>query len=30
LLGAGADKVGTTLVETRDQVIQLSQLNPHS
>jgi predicted PurR-regulated permease PerM/methanogenic corrinoid protein MtbC1 len=30
LLGAGADKVGTTLVETRDQVIQLSQINPHS
>ena len=30
LLAAGADKVGTTLVETRDQVIQLSQINPHS
>jgi hypothetical protein len=27
LLAAGADKVGTTLVETRDQVIQLSQIS---
>jgi predicted PurR-regulated permease PerM len=30
LLSAGADKVGTTMVETRDQVIQLSQIIPHS
>jgi hypothetical protein len=28
LLAAGADKVGTTMVETRDQVIQLSQSVP--
>ena len=27
LLAAGADKVGTTLVETRDQVIQFSQIS---
>ncbi len=27
LLTAGADKVGTTMVETRDQVIQLSQIS---
>jgi predicted PurR-regulated permease PerM len=27
LLAAGADKVGTTIIETRDQVIQLSQIN---
>jgi predicted PurR-regulated permease PerM len=26
LLAAGADKVGTTMIETRDQVIQLSQI----
>jgi len=27
LLAAGADKVGTTIIETRDQVIQLSQIS---
>jgi len=27
LLAAGADKVGTTMIETRDQVIQLSQIS---
>jgi hypothetical protein len=26
LLAAGADKIGTTMIETRDQVIQLSQI----
>jgi len=26
---AEADKVGTTMIETRDQIIQLSQSNPH-
>jgi predicted PurR-regulated permease PerM len=30
LLAAGADKVGTTLLETRDQMVQLSQISPHS
>jgi hypothetical protein len=30
LLAAGADKVGTTMIETRDQVIQLSQIIPDS
>ena len=27
---AGADKVGTTMIETREQMIQLSQISPHS
>jgi predicted PurR-regulated permease PerM len=27
---AGADKVGTTMIETREQMIQLSQIGPHS
>jgi predicted PurR-regulated permease PerM len=26
---AGADKVGTTMIETREQMIQLSQISPH-
>jgi hypothetical protein len=29
LIAAGADKVGTTMIETRDQMIQLSQSSPH-
>ena len=29
LLAAGADKVGTTMIDTRDQVIQLSQISCH-
>ncbi len=30
ILLAGADKVGTTMIETREQMIQLSQFSPHS
>jgi hypothetical protein len=30
LLLAGADKVGTTMVETREQMVQLCQIGPHS
>jgi predicted PurR-regulated permease PerM len=30
ILIAGADKVGTTMIETREQMIQLSQISPHS
>lgn len=30
ILLAGADKVGTTMIETRDQIIQLCQISPHS
>jgi len=30
ILLAGADKVGTTMIETREQMIQLSQIGPHS
>jgi hypothetical protein len=30
LLAAGADKVGTTMIETREQMIQLSQISPDS
>ena len=30
ILLAGADKVGTTMIETREQMIQLSQISPHS
>ena len=30
ILLAGADKVGTTMIETREQMIQLSQIRPHS
>ncbi len=30
LLTAGADKVGTTMIETREQMIQLIQSSPHS
>jgi predicted PurR-regulated permease PerM len=30
LLSAGADKVGTTMIETRDQMVQLIQLSRHS
>jgi predicted PurR-regulated permease PerM len=30
LLSAGADKVGTTIIETRDQIVQLIQISPHS
>lgn len=30
ILLAGADTVGTTMIETREQIIQLSQSNPHS
>jgi hypothetical protein len=30
ILLAGADKVGTTTIETREQVIQLSQISPHA
>ncbi len=29
ILLAGADKVGTTMIETREQMIQLSQISPH-
>lgn len=29
LLSAGADRIGTTLIETRDQMIQLIQFLPH-
>ena len=28
LIAAGADKIGTTLAETRDHIIQLSQITP--
>jgi hypothetical protein len=30
ILLAGADRVGTTMIETREQIIQLSQISPHS
>ena len=30
ILLAGADKVGTTMIETREQMIQLSQISTHS
>ena len=30
ILLAGADKVGTTMIETREQMIQLCQISPHS
>jgi predicted PurR-regulated permease PerM len=30
ILLAGADRVGTTMIETRDQMVQLSQNSPHS
>ena len=30
ILLAGADKVGTTMIETREQMIQLSQIDPHT
>jgi len=30
ILLAGADRVGTTMIETREQIIQLSQLSAHS
>jgi predicted PurR-regulated permease PerM len=30
LLLAGADRVGTTMIETREQIIQLSQISSHS
>jgi hypothetical protein len=30
ILLAGADTVGTTMIETREQIIQLSQSSPHS
>ena len=30
MLLAGADRVGTTMIETREQMIQLSQISPHS
>lgn len=30
LLAAGADKVGTTMIETRAQIVQLTQISPHS
>jgi predicted PurR-regulated permease PerM len=30
ILLAGADRVGTTMIETREQMIQLSQISPHS
>jgi hypothetical protein len=30
LLAAGADKVGVTIMETRKQIVQLSQNNFHS
>jgi predicted PurR-regulated permease PerM len=30
ILLAGADTVGITMIETRDQVIQMCQINPHS
>jgi predicted PurR-regulated permease PerM len=29
ILLAGADRVGTTMIETREQMIQLSQISPH-
>ena len=29
ILLAGADKIGTTMIETREQMIQLSQISPH-
>ena len=30
LFSAGADRIGTTLIETRDQMVQLIQIIPHS
>ena len=30
ILLAGADRVGITMIETREQIIQLSQISPHS
>jgi hypothetical protein len=30
ILVAGADRVGITMIETREQMIQLSQISPHS
>jgi predicted PurR-regulated permease PerM len=30
ILRAGADRVGTTMIETREQMIQLCQIDPHS
>ena len=30
MLLAGADKVGTTMIETCEQMIQLCQISPHS
>jgi hypothetical protein len=30
ILLAGADKVGTTMIETREQMIQMSRIGPHS
>jgi predicted PurR-regulated permease PerM len=30
ILLAGADRVGTTMIETREQIIQLIQISPHS
>jgi hypothetical protein len=30
ILLAGADKVGTTMTETHEQMIQLSEISPHS
>ncbi|MDH3445969.1 MAG: hypothetical protein OEN50_18735 [Deltaproteobacteria bacterium] len=30
ILLAGADRVGTTMIETREQIIQLCQISPHS
>jgi predicted PurR-regulated permease PerM len=30
ILIAGADRIGTTMIETREQMIQLSQISPHS
>jgi hypothetical protein len=30
ILIAGADRVGTTMIETREQMIQLSQISSHS
>jgi hypothetical protein len=30
LLSAGADRIGTTLIETRNQMVQLIQIIPHS
>jgi hypothetical protein len=29
ILLAGADKVGTTMIETREQMIQLCRISPH-